>query len=136
MADPPCCVRGELEAFTPVELFDRVHKAKVAFLNEVEQRKTRCLVLLGDGDHKAKVGLNESALGNFAFADGFAQFAALGGRKGFGLFHLGGSDLARFNCLCQADFVIFGEKCVLADVCEIEPDEVFFVAVNPVLCHS
>ncbi len=55
LADPPCCIRGELEAFTPVELFDGVHEAEVSFLDEIEEGKTRCLVLLCDGDHEAQV---------------------------------------------------------------------------------
>ena len=39
LTDPPCCVRGEFEALTPVELFDGVHEAEVPLLDEVKKRQ-------------------------------------------------------------------------------------------------
>ena len=33
-------------------------------------------------------------------------------------------------------FVVLGEEGVLTDVCEIQPDEVLFVAIDTILCHS
>jgi len=39
LANPPGGVRRELETLAPVKLLDRVHEAKVAFLNQVEQRQ-------------------------------------------------------------------------------------------------
>ena len=79
LADPPRGVGGELEALAPVELLDGVHQAEVALLDEVEQRQARRLVLLGDRDHEAQVGLHERALGVVALADGARELALAGG---------------------------------------------------------
>src|SRR3954453_23439131 len=61
LADPPRGVRRELEAAPPVELLDGMDQAEVALLDEIQQRKPRRLVLLGDGDDETEVGLDEDA---------------------------------------------------------------------------
>jgi hypothetical protein len=48
---------------------------------------------------------------------------------------LGKGDLACFDCFRKTNFVVLSEEGVLTDVSEIEPDEVFFVAINPILSH-
>ena len=136
LTDPPCCIGGELEAFAPVEFFNGMHETEVALLDEVEEGKTRCLVLLGDGNNETQVRLHEGTLGNFALAKGLAQLAALGGGEGLCLFHFGGSFFASFDGLGEADFVVLREKGVLTDVGEVEAYEILFVAVNTILCHS
>ena len=60
-----------------------MHEAKVAFLNEVEEWQARCLVLLGNRDHEAQVGLHERALGGFAFFCCALQLTLLGRRESF-----------------------------------------------------
>ena len=78
LADPPGGVGGELEALAPVELLDRVHQAQVALLDQVEQRQLGGLVLLGDGDHQAQVGLDEGLGRLVAVADQAAQLPLAG----------------------------------------------------------
>ena len=46
-----------------VELGDRPHQAHVALLDQVQQRHPAALVLLGDGDDQAQVGLRHPVAG-------------------------------------------------------------------------
>src|SRR5450759_3395032 len=48
---------GNLGLMRAVELFDRPHQPEVALLDEIEQRQTTALILLGDRDDQAQVGL-------------------------------------------------------------------------------
>ena len=80
LTDPPRGVGRELEALAPVELLDGVHEAEVALLDEVEEGQAGGLVLLGDRDDQAQVGLDEGALGVLTLADGLAQLALAGRR--------------------------------------------------------
>ncbi len=64
--NPPGGVRGELEPLAPVELLDGVDETEVALLDEVGQRQARPLVLAGDGNDEAKVGVDELRGGVFA----------------------------------------------------------------------
>ena len=89
LADPPGGVRRELEALAPVELLDGVDQAEVAFLNEVEERQARRLVLLGDRHDQPEVGLDERALGGLTLADELAELTLAGGGEALsGLFQL------------------------------------------------
>src|SRR5438128_1981936 len=72
LANPPGGVRRELEALAPVELLDGVDQAEVALLDEIQQRQTRRLVLLGDRDDQAQVGVDEG-LGRLFAGVGRAQ---------------------------------------------------------------
>ena len=72
LTDPPCGVRGELEALAPIEFFDSVHEAKVALLDQVEQRQARGLVFFGDRHNQSKVRLDELALSFLTLAGGAA----------------------------------------------------------------
>ena len=78
LANPPGGIGGEFETFTPVELFYGVHEADVAFLDEVKQRQTRGVVLLGNGHHETQVGLHELTFSARTEALNFAQFALAG----------------------------------------------------------
>ena len=100
-----------------------MHQAKVAFLNEVEQWKTRCLILLGNRHHEAQVALYELALGFCSIALLFTEFASAVWSNGLVVgFEFGSCLLAGFNCLRQTNFVVLCEEGVLADVGEIETD--------------
>ena len=109
---------------------DRVHQAKVALLDEVEQRQAGRLVLLGDGYQEAQIGLHELAFGLLTLAGGAAQLPLLGGRDvgaaGEGLDRL----LGRFDRRGETDLVILGQQPVLPDVGEVETNEVFVIAIN------
>jgi hypothetical protein len=80
LADPPGGVRGELVAAAVLELLDGLHQVDVAFLDQVEELQAAVGVLLGDGDHQAKVGHDQLLLGLIGLlfaradlADGLAQ---------------------------------------------------------------
>ena len=134
LADPPGCVGGELEALAPVELLDRVHEAKVAFLDEVEQRETRRLVLLCDGHHETKVGLHERALRVFTLTSLPAKLAFLGRRDVFATLFEGRScSGTRLDGFGQSNFIIFGQQRVLANVGQIKTDKVLFIALDALL---
>jgi len=135
LTNPPRGVGGELESFAPVKLFDGMHEAQIAFLDEIEQRKTRRLVLLGNRDHEAKVGLHELPLGACAEPNYFAQFAFTSGAHARGVLELLFCSLAFFDFFGEADFVVFGEEYVLADIGEIETYEIFFVSIDAIFGH-
>ena len=136
LADPPRRVGGELEALAPVELLDRVHEAEVALLDQVEERETRGLVLLRDRDHQPQVRLHEGPLRVLAAAGGPAQLALL--RRGQAL-RTGGQLLAggvaTLDLLGQAHLVVLGEERVLPDVGQVEPNEIFLVALDTFFRH-
>ena len=135
LTDPPGCVGGELETLAPVELLDGVHEAKVAFLNEVEKRKTRGLVLLRDRDNETEVGLHEGALGVVTLFDRALQFALTSNSESLGCIHFGASGNATLDGLRQTNLVVLREQGVLANVGEVETNEILFVAFNTFLCH-
>ncbi len=62
MPDPPRGVGGELESTTKLESVDRLHEAEVAFLNQVEERKTAVHVPLGDRHDQTEIGLHQVPL--------------------------------------------------------------------------
>ena len=68
LADPPRGVGAELVAALVLELVHRLHEADVPLLNEVEELQAAVRVLLGDADHKAKVGLHEFGFGPIGHA--------------------------------------------------------------------
>src|SRR5271166_4957082 len=63
LADPPGGVGRELVAAAVLELVDRLHQPDVAFLDQVQELQAAVGVLLGDGDHEPKVGLDHLLLG-------------------------------------------------------------------------
>src|SRR5690606_24961914 len=133
LADPPRGVGGELEALAPVELLDGVHEPEVALLDEVEERKARRLVLLGDRDDQSQVGLDERALGLLALARRAAQLALASGGEVLVALQLATGGVAGLDGLRQANLVVLGQQRVLADVGEVQPDEIFLVALDALL---
>ena len=118
-----------------------MHQAEVALLDEVEQREARRLVLLGDRDHEAQVGLHEVALGLVAAVHGalerlLATRGDLDLLVGLGRLELGFGLAALFDRLGEVDFVVLGEKGVLANVGEVETYEVFIVTIYAVFRHG
>jgi hypothetical protein len=57
---PPGCIGGKAVATLGVELFQRVHQAKVAFLDQVEQVESAVGVALGDVDHQPQIALDHA----------------------------------------------------------------------------
>ena len=56
LAYPPHCIGDELEATGLVKLVGSLHQTYVALVDEVAERQTLVLVLLGDRYHEAQVG--------------------------------------------------------------------------------
>ncbi len=113
-----------------------MHQPEVALLDEVEQREPGRLVLLGDGDDEPQVGLDELSFGLLAVAGGAAQLAPPRGR---GVLAVAVERLDRFlaclDRLGETDLVVLGQQGVLADVGEVQPNEIFVVAVNAIFGH-
>ena len=63
LADPPGRIGGKLVAATVFELVHRLHKAYIAFLNEIQELKPSVGVFLRDAHDQAKVGLYKLLLG-------------------------------------------------------------------------
>ena len=63
LAYPPGGVGGELEAFAIVEFLHGPDEPGVALLDEVEQIHVLRVVILGDGDDQAQVGLDHAVFG-------------------------------------------------------------------------
>jgi hypothetical protein len=111
-----------------------MHETQVPLLDQVEKGKTGRLILLGDGDHQPEVGLDEGALSVFSTADVPAELTlAIGSDVWPYRLQLGAGLVPSLNGLGKPYFVILGEKWVLTDVSEIEPNEIFFVPLNALL---
>ena len=111
-----------------------MHQAEVALLDQVEQRQARRLVLLRDRHDEAQVRLHERALGVLTVARDASQLALLRGGETLGrTAELLARSVAILDLLREADFVVLGEQWVLPDVGQIEPDEIFLVALDTLL---
>ena len=75
LTNPPGGVGRELVAAAVFELFDGLHQADVAFLNQVEELQAAVDVLLGDRDDQPEVGLNQLGLGGFGAGLGLFEHA-------------------------------------------------------------
>ena len=95
LLDPPRAVSGKLAALGRIESFDRLHQADVALVDQIQQRQAEILVIVGDFDHQAQVGLDHL----------FARFFVA-------LFDAGG----------QFDFLLRGQQFDLADFAQIKLD--------------
>jgi len=73
LTDPPGSVRGELEATRVLELVDRSHQTRVAFLDQIQETQPAVSILLGDGDDQSQIPGGQAAFG------GVVLFAILGG---------------------------------------------------------
>ena len=132
LADPPGGVGGELETLAPVEFLHGVDQAEVAVLDEVEEGQTEGLVLLGDRDHEAEVGLHERALGQLPVGGSAPELPLLGGGQPDALLQLPSGGVATLDLLGEADLVILGEQGILADVGQVETDKIFFVSLDSI----
>ena len=56
LLDPPGRVSGQLGPLLRVETLDPFHQADVAFIDEVEQRKAKALIVAGDFHDQAQIG--------------------------------------------------------------------------------
>ena len=111
-------------------------RPEVALLDEVEQGQARGLVLLGDGHHQPEVGLHEGLLGALALEGGPPQLPLLG--RGQALRRRRQLRVrlpAGFDGLGQANLVVLGQQRVLADVGQIQPNQIFVVSLEALLCQ-
>ena len=86
-----------------VEPLDGVHESDVAFADQVDQRQSLILVLLGDVDDKAQVGAHQVFLG------GLVPIAGTGG---------------------QVDFLLAGEQRDTVDVAQIQRQNAVVAALR------
>ena len=75
LPNPPCGVRGELEALREVEFFDGANQPQVALLDEVEEKHAAARVALGQGNHQAEVGFKKVVLRLLPVARNELEFA-------------------------------------------------------------
>src|SRR5262249_6013312 len=135
--DRPRGVRRELEGLAPVELLDRVHQAEVPFLDEVEEGQARRLCRLRERADEPQVGLHERALGVVALARRAAELTLLGGGEVLaGGEKVAARGVAVLDLLRQANLVVLREQRILPDIGQIEPDEIFLVPLDSLLCHE
>ena len=59
LANPPRCIRRELEALDVLELLHGANEADVPLLDQVQEAHAAADVLLGDGDDEAQVRLGQ-----------------------------------------------------------------------------
>src|SRR6202035_3872753 len=79
----------------------------------------------------------EGLLGLLALHDGAAHLALLGGGEALGgPSHIELGLAAGLDGLGQAHLIVLGQKGVLTDICEIEPDKILVVALNSFLRQS
>ena len=74
LADPPGGTGRKLVSALVLELLDRLHEAGIAFLDEVEERKSAVHVLLHDGDDESEVRLHHLGPGRLSGLEHLAQF--------------------------------------------------------------
>ena len=115
-------------------------EAEVALLDQVEQGQLGGLVLLGDRDDQAQVGLDEGLGGVLAGPKGHPQLALAAGGQALarllGPLEVGPGGVAVLDGLGQAGLVVLGEQRMLADVAQVQPDEVLVGALRALLLHS
>ena len=92
LAYPPNGVGYEFEAASLVEAFGGLNQSNVAFVDEVGKTEALVLVLLGNGDDEAQVGLGEAV-------EGFL--------------------VAGFDTLCQTDFLLRSEQLFTANILQV-----------------
>src|SRR3954453_20272711 len=63
LPDPPCSIGREPVAQSRIEPLDGFNETRVALLDEVLEEHSTPTVLLGDGDHKPQVLLDEALSG-------------------------------------------------------------------------
>jgi len=101
-----------------------VHQAEVALLHEVEQWQLGRLVLLGDRDNEPEVRLDEGLCRFVALPDRTPQLALLGDGQLFARTHLCSSSPPSLYRLRKPGLVVFCQQRVLADVVQVEADQV------------
>ncbi len=128
LTDPPGGVRGELEALGVVELLYRADKAKVAFLDKVEEQHAAANVALRDGHNKTKVSFDKLLLriqAHLLDASKAPAFTALKlDALLFGLLKLLGCGNAGLDLHSKVDFLCRGKQGNLADFLQVHTNRV------------
>ncbi len=76
LANPPSGISRELKAAAEFILVYCTHKARVAFLDQVQEAQPTIAILLGDRDDQAQVALRQFTLDCFEFLEMFAEGCA------------------------------------------------------------
>ncbi len=110
-------------------------ETEIALLDDVEERESRALVLLGDRHDQPQVRVHELAVALFTLADRATKLAPLCGRQLLGGLELRSRGNAAFDGLGEADLVVLGEEVMTTDVLEIQTDEILVVTVFATWFH-
>src|SRR5690606_21962877 len=126
LADPPGGVGRELEATRVVELLDRVHEARIALLDEVEQLQTPVLVALGEIYDETQVRTHHLLHGPSSVALDPGQFPCLTTPHIVWVWSRPRlpRQQTRLDPSCQLDLFLRGEQCVPPDGGEVLPHPV------------
>ena len=87
LANPPYSIRDKLKSTCLIKFLCCLYQSDVTLVDQVSQRQTLMLVLLGNGNDKSEVGSHQALLGSLALrttlADSLCQFDLLiDGHKG------------------------------------------------------
>ena len=81
LANPPYGIGDKLEAARFIEFLCSLNQSDISLIDQVCQRQSLMLVLLGNGNDKAEVGCYQTLLSSFALraslTDGLSQFNLL-----------------------------------------------------------
>ena len=99
-------------------------QAQVALLDQVEQRQASRLVLLGDRDHQAQVGVDERLRRLVTCIGGPQQLAPPAARELAACGQLGACLPPCLDGLGEADLVILREQLVATDLIQVQANEV------------
>ncbi len=135
LTDPPSCICRKFEALAPIELLDGMHKPEVALLHEVEQWQLSGLVLLGNRHDEPEVGLDERLRSLVALSDRTPQLALFGNGQLLARTHFRSSCPAGLYGLCEPRLVVFCQQRVLADVVQVEADQVLLGLSGMIIRH-
>ena len=112
LANPPGGVGGKLVAAAVFKLFDGLHEADVAFLDEVKELEATVVVALGDADDEAEIGFDELLASGIGLAleahNEFESPAEFGGRR-----RVLGFQVLEVPCelfLLAAEVLVFGAE--------------------------
>src|SRR5690606_30339368 len=120
LPDPPGGVGGELVAAAVLELLDGADEALVALLEEVEEAHAAAVVLLGDADDQAQVGLDEVLARQVAVLDDALQAAPRAVVElGALLLEASARLLAGLDAASQVDLLLEGEELDAPDLLQV-----------------
>jgi hypothetical protein len=109
LADPPGRIGRELVALGVVEFLDGTYQPEIPLLDEIEEQHSATDVTLGDGDHQAQVGLDQSLLRPHSVAGEQFEVGPLSGGDDGRSGHLLLGEQSRLDRFREFDFLFCRE---------------------------